>query len=251
MLKLFKQFSMTNFAVGRTPSASDRFKIIVVHRHPQRLPELPIEIIIEIFEIAVYLSNESAATISLVSSWARKIAVPHLFSTIVSHAAPLTPEEVANASKSSQAPTSRTKLSPYLGGFVQHLWTERTGISNIANEVDLFRACPNVEHLALSSPSLQSLSMACRMHRKTSIVPAFPSSLRSITMITPTYRYEWHILVGVRVPNGGLLLHNITHLRLLEMGAAAYAPHAHLPNLTPSRAPSRRSNSRSRSRPPP
>ncbi|EPS95971.1 hypothetical protein FOMPIDRAFT_1032603 [Fomitopsis schrenkii] len=191
----------------------------------------------QILECTATLSRPAAASISLVSSWARKLALPHLFRTLVHRKAPLPITVAISAARTASTPASRSTLPAHLGRHVRALWAESIGIASTVSEMDVFRACPSVEHLALPAPALRTLYMVCQALDKHARAPGksplpFLAALREVTLLSHTLRYEWHILVGLRIPDGRPLLQNITHLRLQDMRVSAYVPHAHLPNLT-------------------
>lgn len=198
---------------------------------------LPIEILMQILEYTTALSRPAAASVSLVSSWARKLALPHLFQTLIYLKAPLTNVVVLSATRTASTPASRSTPPAHLGQHVRALWTETIGITSPVSEMDVFRACPSVEHLALPAYALRTLYMVCQTIDRHARGPGesplpFLASFHETTLISHTYRYEWHVLLGLRIPDGRLLLHNITHLRLQDMRVSAYVPHAFLPNLT-------------------
>ena len=201
-------------------------------------PDLPSELIIRILDIAACGSHHAAQSISRVSTWARKIALPHLFNTVVYRSKPAYSAGMSSGAKDS--PHARRSQSYSWGPLVHNLWAESTGIMNAVIEGDIFRACPNVENLALVSASLRSLAPSVQFqnaaHRQEMFArrepdPAFVR-LRSMTLITHTSRYDWHFLVGLQLQDGSQLLHNITHLRLLDMTISSFSPHNLLPNLT-------------------
>jgi len=202
-------------------------------------PLLPLEILMQILEHTASLSRTSAASVSLVSTWARKLALPHLFRALVHRKAPLTNVTVLFATRSASLPATRCTLPTRLGQHVRALWTESIGMASPTSEMDVLRACPAVEHLALPAPALRTLYMVCqtldkqdRAHGRRAHALPFLSALREVTLLSHTLRYEWHFLVGLRIQDGGALLQNITRLRMLDMQISAYVPHAHLPNLT-------------------
>ncbi|KAH9833757.1 uncharacterized protein C8Q71DRAFT_173404 [Rhodofomes roseus] len=238
---------------GRTPifprmalTSSDSSMILGETDFPSTLPlepPLPLEILMQILEYTASLSRPSAASVSLVSAWARKLALPHLFRALVHRKVPLANVTVLSATRSASLPASRTPLPTHLGQYVRALWTESIGMASPTSEMDIFRACPAVEHLALPAPALRTLYMVCQTFDKHDRVHGrrgpgsgntlpFLSALREVTLLSHTLRYEWHFLVGLRIPDGRTLLGNITHLRMLDMQISAYVPHAHLSNLT-------------------
>ncbi len=202
-------------------------------------PGLPTELIVRILDIAACSSHDTANSISLVSTWARKIALPHLFNTVVYRSKPAYSAGMSSGAKDS--PHARKSQSYSWGPLVRNLWTESTGIMNSPNEGQLLRACRNVENLALVSASLRSLVPAVQSQTVARCqemvgghagVDPFLARLRSMTLITHTSRYDWHFLVGVQLQDGSQLLHNVTHLRLLDMTVSSFSPHNLLPNLT-------------------
>ncbi|KAI0650577.1 hypothetical protein C8Q79DRAFT_901985 [Trametes meyenii] len=207
-------------------------------------PELPTEIIIQIFEATARASRHGAYSISLVSSWARNLALPHLFATIVHRSTPSFAVTLSAGGKQIQL-LSRPSTPLKWGPLVRNLWTESAGVSGASVEAAIFPACPNVENLALMSSSLRALSQAIQartaafhsddgQRHSDSSAPGetFLNRLRSITLITHTFRYDWHFLVGTRLQDGTQLLHNITHLRILDMRVSSFSPQNLLPNLT-------------------
>ncbi|KAI0638345.1 hypothetical protein C8Q77DRAFT_426861 [Trametes polyzona] len=214
------------------------------HRRETRpFPELPPEITIQIFEATARDSRQGARAISLVCSWARSIALPYLFATIVHRSKPSFSTTLSSGERRSQLP-SRPSGPLRWGHLVRNLWTESTGVSASAVDEDLFRACPNLENLALMSSSLRAVSQAIRERQAasrgledrttSSTAPGQPflRGLKSVTLITHTFRYDWHFLVGTQLQDGSQVLHNITHLRILDMKISAFCPHNLLPNLT-------------------
>ncbi|KAI0774431.1 hypothetical protein C8Q74DRAFT_834804 [Fomes fomentarius] len=206
----------------------------------QPFSDLPTELVIRILDLAARSSHPAAQSISLVSTWARKIALPHLYATVIYRSSPAYSAGMTSGVKRSLY-SRQSRPHPW-GHFVRNLWTESSGISNTSNEADVFRACPNVENLALMSASLRALAPSIQArsasHRKPTSSDAappsdpFPNRLRSMTLITHTFRYDWHFLVGLQLQDGSQLLHNIVHLRILDMSVSSFAPHSLLPNLT-------------------
>ncbi|KAJ8457619.1 hypothetical protein ONZ51_g11421 [Trametes cubensis] len=215
--------------------ACDPNSVPAAHKAPLR--ELPPEIIIQIFEATARASRDGAHAISLVCQWARDLALPHLFATVVHRSRP----SFSVTLSSGQRRPSQSRPAPgslKQGHLVRNLWTESTGVAQPSAEEDIIRVCPNVENIALMSSSLRTLSQALQARaaasRKEGRAPddAFLHRLRSITLVTHTFRYDWHFLVGAQLHDGSQLLHNITHLRVLNMKVSSFCPHNLLPNLT-------------------
>ncbi|KAI1796221.1 hypothetical protein LXA43DRAFT_658164 [Ganoderma leucocontextum] len=223
-------FSARSFVNSPSPSMDSM--------HP--FPSLPPELTIYIFEIASCNYPQAAQPISRVSTWARQIALPHLFSTVVYRPKPAFARGMSSGAKDS--PNARPLRPQAWGHLVRNLWMESSGISNASNEGDMFRACTNVENLALMSQSLRALAPSIQAQNLARLQAAangpmsssdpFPYRLRSMTLVTHTFRYDWHFLVGLRLQDSSEFLHNITHLRILDMTISSFAPHNLLPNLT-------------------
>lgn len=199
--------------------------------HP--FPDLPTEIIIQIFEATARASRHGARSISLVCTWSRPIALPYLFATIVHRSKTSFSTALSSGERRSEV-RCRPSTPLRWGHLVQNLWTESAGVSTPSVEEDIFRACPNLENLALMSSSLRAVSQAIQARNTASRAEAHPflRHLQSITLITHTFRYDWHFLVGAQLHDGTQALHNITHLRILDMKVSPFCPHNLLPNLT-------------------
>ncbi|KAI0722813.1 hypothetical protein C8Q76DRAFT_720375 [Earliella scabrosa] len=203
-------------------------------------PDLPSELVIHILEFAAQSCHAAAKSISLVSTWARQIALPYLFRTVVYRSKPAYSSGMTSGARGSLY--ARTSRPHAWGPLVRNLWAESSGINNASNEEEVFRACPNVENLAIKStslraltPSIQAQTAKCRKaiaSGSSTPTDPFPARLRSLTLITHTFRYDWHFLLGRRLADGSQLLHNITHLRLLDMKVSSFSPHNLLPSLT-------------------
>ncbi|KAL7282527.1 hypothetical protein PYCCODRAFT_153819 [Trametes coccinea BRFM310] len=198
-------------------------------------PALPSEIVIHILEETARSSHEGACSVSLVSKWAREIALPHLFATLVHH---MTLSFSVTLSTGVGQPPRRQTLGPFpskYGHFVRNLWTECVKSFFSSVDEELILACPNLQSVALESSSLRLFPFALRSPANALLRdkghPIF-GNLHTITVLTHTYRYHWEPLATAKLLNGMLLLHNITHLRLTDMRISAYCPHDLLPNLT-------------------
>ncbi|KAI0750964.1 hypothetical protein C8Q80DRAFT_1098065 [Daedaleopsis nitida] len=201
-------------------------------------PDLPTELTVQIMDFAAQGSFEAAQSISLVSTWARGIALPHLFSTVVIRFKPAYSMGMASGARDS--PHARMSRPQAWGHLVRNLWVESSGIANAPKEEEILRACLNLENIALKSLSLRTLPSSLK-HSAVSPTPGWTPDeprdpprcyLRSVTLITHTLRYEWHSLANIQLRDGTMLLHNITHLHLLEMTISSFSPHDLLPNLT-------------------
>ena len=176
---------------------------------------LPTELLLYIFKLACDISHDSALRISLVSSWIRRVAKPRVFGTIVRRAGSLYPTQ------------GRVELSPSnppvgCGNYVRHLWLENIDLLSSPREINLLKACPNIEDIAISVNSLRTLlSLYANPHSTPS-----NSSIRSLTLINHTSRAVW-----LQEPPR-TLLDNITHLRMVDLQQSPYVPVEHLPNLT-------------------
>lgn len=177
--------------------------------------QLPIELLLYIFELACSISHHAALRISLVSSWVRREVKPRVFGTIVRRAGSLYPIQ-------GQVQLSHSTPPAGCGQLVRHLWLEDIDLLSSPREINLLKACPNIEDIALSVNSLRTLlSLYANPHS----APG-PSAIRSLTLINHTSRSIW-LLQPPRA-----LLDNITHLRMIDLQQSPYVPIEHLPNLT-------------------
>lgn len=161
------------------------------------------------------LSHDAALRVSLVASWVRRATKPYVFGTIARRAGSLYPIQ-------GRIELSHKTPPPGCGEHVRHLWLEGIDILSSPREMNLFKACPNVEDIALSVNSLRTL---LSMYANPYSSPG-ASAIRSLTLINPSPRTVW--LVQPLRP----LLDNITHLRMVDLQLSPYLPLEHLPNLT-------------------
>ncbi|KAI0700715.1 hypothetical protein BC835DRAFT_1265994 [Cytidiella melzeri] len=191
-----------------------------------RFPELPTEIVIHILSFACNTSHHTALNISLVSTWARQLVLPCVFSTVVRRAgntggyAHLLPPGTCDVSK-----------------YVRHLWIETIDMMSSPGELSIFNLCTNIEDVALTAGSLRLLynsTLFGKRKGKGIHTVGAASRIRSVTLTKHTFRYDWHFLVDLHSTSDthASLLGNITHLRLTDMEKSPYIPLEYLPNLT-------------------
>ncbi|CDO76557.1 hypothetical protein BN946_scf184982.g16 [Trametes cinnabarina] len=198
-------------------------------------PPLPLEIVMLILEEVARVSHGGAYSVSLVSKWAYQLALPHLYATIVHHLTLSFPVSLSSGARQPLRRRSSRLFPTRYAHLVRNLWTECANMPGASPEEELIRLAPYFESVALLSSSLRTLSIALKdtgyaPWRKVDI--PILCSLRSITIISHTFRYDWSPLMEARLSNGSQLLHNITHLRILDMKVSAFCPHELLPNLT-------------------
>lgn len=176
---------------------------------------LPTELVLHILEFTCTLSHEAALHVSVLSSWARRLAKPYVFSAIVRRAGSLYPVR-------GQVELSHKEPPPGCGEYVRHLWLETVDVLSSPREMCLFKACPNVEDIAVSINSFRTLlSFYANPYEHPG-----SSSIRSLTLINHTPRTVW-LVRPIRA-----FLDNVTHLRMVDMQQSTYIPLEHLPNLT-------------------
>lgn len=178
-------------------------------------PQLPMELLIHILGLACSISHDTAMRISHISSWARKLAKTYVFGTVVRIAGSLYPFR-GRLELSHKVPPSGC------GEFVRHLWLETVDLLSSPREINLFRACPNVEDVAVSVNTIRTLLSLLDGPYSS----PHSSAIRSLTLINHTPR-----TVFLVKPNYSFL-NNVTHLRMLDLQQSAYVPLRHLPNLT-------------------
>ncbi|KAH9850745.1 hypothetical protein C2E23DRAFT_834003 [Lenzites betulinus] len=206
-------------------------------------PALPTELIIQILEETARASYSGARAVSLLCSWARAIALPYLFATIVHESRPLSFQTTLSSGKATSQLRPRPSVPLRWGHFVRNLWNLSSVPQTPADNV--FLACPNVENLALLPSHIHIVLQALKEYNASTAQHAdsqssatapsgypFLQRLRSITLITHTFRFQWEPLVGVQLQNGTRLCHNITHLRMLSLKVSEFCPYNLLPNLT-------------------
>ena len=119
-------------------------------RRPQPFTRLPIELVHHILRMAAASSRSSSLNICLVSSWARRIAQPHLFHTITITNT-LTHVMFLRCTVDYKPVIANSNLTS--GSLVDGVW--------IARRDDILfyvlQACANVTHLALGSRCIDQL----------------------------------------------------------------------------------------------
>ena len=202
-------------------------------------PPLPTELILQILTIACASSHDVALRVSLVSKWVRHASLQYVFATIIRRAG-----SVAAWGTNGMLPRHERGIShllppPGCGALVRNLWIESIDMMSSPGELSIFIACPNLENVAMTAKSLRVLYSSITFKAKNPEPRAVDhgnanpaSCIRSLTLLEHTYRYDWHFLVDFEVELGRAFLHNITHVRLLDMQQSAYMPLEHLPNLT-------------------
>lgn len=109
------------------------------------LSPFPAELINTIFNSAAATSRKACLALCLVASWARQIALPHLFRTI------LASDQVTKFSKYWAHP-------PYIpfdsninaASLVKNVCMSSQGHANIVSFLDVFQNCHNITHLAVT-----------------------------------------------------------------------------------------------------
>ncbi len=200
-------------------------------------PSLPTELVLQILTSACASSRDVALRVSLVCKWVRHASLQYVFATIIRRAGTIAAWGTNGMLPRHERSISHLLPPPGCGVFVRNLWIESIDMMSSPGELSIFVACPNLENVAMTAKSLRILysSIAFKADSKESHTmngtnPA--SRIRSLTLLERTYRYDWHFLADVEVGLGRIFLHNITHLRLLDMQQSAYIPLEHLPNLT-------------------
>ncbi len=121
---------------------------------------------------------------------------------------------------------------PRCGQFVRFLWLESVDMLASPGELSIFKACPNIEDVACSARSLRVLYTSLTFGTQHSQTSACVSRIRSITLLQPTFGYDWHFLTAEKRKGESHFLQNVTHLRLLDMQQSSYIPIEHFPHLT-------------------
>ena len=180
------------------------------------VPKLPLELLLQILELTCALSPEAARQVSLVASWARDVAKPYVFGTIIRSVGSLYSPRFRLGIMHKGPPAG-------CGEYVRHLWLETVDLIASPREIILFKGCPNVEDIALSVNSFRTL---LTLHGTPTSRPG-SCAVRQLTLLSPTPRT---IFLAVDARN--ILMRNITHLRMVDLQESVYVPLDHLPNLT-------------------
>jgi hypothetical protein len=178
---------------------------------------LPIELIHHIFNFASAASRRSCLSLCRVASWARHIALPHLFHTVVLKG------HLANAQFHDHF-NGHPYITPVSASFhplplIRNLWMEAASDRIIT----FFNACDNIEHLALTDDAFLWLIYSSSA---TALADTFTSRISDhalarardlhVTMISP--RDNW-IPLGYssdHLTSVSPLWSKITHIQLAE-----------------------------------
>ncbi|PPQ72053.1 hypothetical protein CVT26_006736 [Gymnopilus dilepis] len=197
---------------------------------PEFSPYLPTELVIDIFVHGCELSTEISLALSQVSTWARKIALPYVYQTVVikNHATKQAFAKTLNQ-RSIQAPHPDFRPKDY----VQSLWLE--AVSN--RTLTIFSSCDNLVNLALPADNMMWLVYSSS--------PA--SSANVMSMLPPrtiTRKKDLHVLIlNAKNPKWSLrnnvsnnpahtspFFAKVTHLRIGLVGP--YNTHLDLAHFT-------------------
>src|SRR5882762_3777372 len=175
-------------------------------RRPWPFNRLPIELVHHILRMAAGSSRRSSLDICLVSSWAHRIARPHLFHTIVI--------------------TDTIALDKCLGCIVNHMPNSNLTVGSLVDGVwmahhyhhmsRILRACANVTHLALGSRCINRL-----LHRSSPGKIAgeiiFGSQDLHLTVLdnSDTYDVLGPLYSGTGLGGKSPIFDQITHMRLI------------------------------------
>ena len=120
---------------------------------------LPVELINIIFALAAESSRHTCLDLCLVASWARQIALPYLFRTLV--AKDHGPKFNKYLTNPSCIPIN-TNINP--ASLVKHVWipSEHDGANSV---LEVFKNCHNIVHIALT------IHCFCTLIRATTLLP--------------------------------------------------------------------------------
>ena len=125
---------------------------------PHTFHRLPIELVNRILNIAASSSRHSCLDICLVASWARRIARPHLFHTVVITGNGFRKiESFKIHAVKPLFPPATTDSQLTAGSLVNGLWTNSHEFYDLSS---VFKVCDNLVHLALDNQSFAWLCEA-------------------------------------------------------------------------------------------
>ena len=176
---------------------------------------LPVELVNIIFALAAQSSRHTCLDLCLVASWARQIALPHLFRTLVAK-----DHGVRFQKYLADPPYVPVSTTINAASLVKNVWMplEDNGTTN--SVLDVFENCHNITHMALTIHCFYKLIRATspvEMPRKRVVSgPALDHSRDlHLTMLGTTsfnwaFREYWQPIISDRSP----LYDRITHIRV-------------------------------------
>lgn len=204
--------------------------------------QLPIELVIPILTEAVESSHKAACAISLVSTWCRQIALPHLFA-VLSINPTFRPAHERRQRLTGSPPDI---FPPEHGPRVRALWAATTRLSDKSVR-SIFDACRAPSDLALTWDRFRDLSASRFLFSQPALPPAaergrphppalhYPrphvrSPVRALTVLGPWVAFVWRD-DALATRAGCSLFLQLTHLRVPEFEPRTL-PLGRLPNLT-------------------
>lgn len=190
---------------------------------------LPMELVQHIFNLASAASRLSCLRLSLVASWARHIALPHLLHTVVIK------DHLANAQFRHNfhgppyKPASPNFRAPPL---VRNVWMEAASDRIIS----FFNACDNIEHLALTDEAslwlihASSPNVVNQFHHTISRRAMARDQDLHLTIISASGDWTHRVYISDDISRRSPLLAKITHIRLADI--ASYPLHSDVEHFT-------------------
>lgn len=184
---------------------------------PPPFIRLPIELVEIIFVAAAEASRHTCLDLCLVSSWARQIALPHLFHTIVAR-----DHDMKFHKFLADPPYTPFNSTITAAPLVKNVWMPLDDDGTIDLVLDLFQNCHNIVHLALTEYcfyelvcSTYSNALISSRIRKISSPAIEDNRDLHLTMLGTT-SFDWmlqylhHLNASFRSP----LYNRITHVRV-------------------------------------
>ena len=121
---------------------------------------LPLELVLKVFNVAASSSSQSCYNLCLVSSWARHIALPHLFTTIIiKNQVAIEPFFEQIATRPRDPPNAEFLPAPQ----VRNLWMmTESPLPGRIGIVQISRACVNLTNIAMTTSIFHELARSTK-----------------------------------------------------------------------------------------
>jgi hypothetical protein len=108
-------------------------------------PCFPVELVNIIFTLAAESSRHTCLALCLVASWARQIALPHLFCTLV-----MKDHNVEFDKYLADPPYMPVNTNIDAASLVKNVWMPSEDYDTTELAIDIFENCPNITHMGLT-----------------------------------------------------------------------------------------------------
>jgi hypothetical protein len=199
---------------------SRTIRLSTLAQRPSPFIRLPIELVHDVLQLAAASSRHCSLDICLVASWARHIALPYLFHTIMIEGSMTYLKFLKYITDPPYIPVNTNFLA---ASFVNQAWIQHTGPGQCDIIVTVFEACENITHLALQFADFYLLV------RPSSPNIVFYDSIKRISPCAMARNHDLHLTVLDTPSYSGLTYHQfnatykspifdrVTHLRFTSI----------------------------------